>query len=76
MGRAWSEVRDLKVRAWATHARVGGPMAGLDVSAQLWNHARSIDPNWPYDAVRASDLEHHAQLCAVLDRLRDVEPGQ
>jgi hypothetical protein len=65
-------VRACKEAFWAADASARGPIAGLEASTAMWEHARSIDPSWPSDETRRADLDHHVQWAQMLRRLADV----
>jgi len=59
---------DLKRRHWAERFRAEGSAATLAASSALREHARRVRPDWPTDADRTDDLEHHMALRRKLDR--------
>jgi hypothetical protein len=67
--RRWDLVRDAKDAHWAEQTRKQGPRAGLEASAALWAHARTVDPSWPSEQERREDFEHHLKLAAKLRRI-------
>jgi hypothetical protein len=70
--RDWPRVRAAKEQHWAELARRRGPRQGLQVSEALWAHAKSVDPSWPSERERQTDLEHHLRFASRLRRLAHV----
>ncbi|KIG19440.1 hypothetical protein DB30_02721 [Enhygromyxa salina] len=70
--RGWARVRSSKEAFWAEDTRVRGPMAGLLAGAALWEHARLVEPTWPTDEARKSDLEHHVVVAEKVRRIAHV----
>jgi hypothetical protein len=70
--RRWDLVHESKLAHWAEQTRIKGPLAGLQASAALWVHARTVDPTWPSEHERREDFEHHVELAAKLRRIAHV----
>lgn len=74
--REWGLLRRSKEAWWAADARAQGPIGGLKASTALWEHARTVDPQWPTAEERRQDLEHHIRLAGKLLRLTHVFPNR
>jgi hypothetical protein len=72
VGRDWARVRALDEAHWAERWRSEGPAATLTASESLFEHMRSVRPEWPTPRDREEDLAHHLELCAKLDRAAHV----
>jgi len=71
-GRRWDLVRAAKKQHWAGRARTMTATERIALSSSMWAHARSVDPLFPSDALRAEDLRHHRELAQRLRRVAHV----
>lgn len=69
LSRDWSVFDDDSAARWAELRRERGAQSTFDVGAGLYRHARLVRPDWPREADRERDLEHHRALIAILDRV-------
>jgi hypothetical protein len=76
LGRPWSELEDSRRRFWAERYAAEGPAATLAASRVLWQRMKAVRPEWPDEAERAADFEHHVRLKALLDRTADVDAAR
>jgi hypothetical protein len=70
--RGWSEAERLKREHWAREYRARGSVATVDAAQALWAHMRAARPDWPTDADRGADLDHHVALKRSIDRAARV----
>lgn len=68
MRRAYDVVEESKRDHWARRFRQRGAAATWGVGQALRQHAKQVRPDWPTQADRADDLEHHVELTRLLDR--------
>jgi hypothetical protein len=68
----WDLVREAKEQFWAEETRARGADAGFAAGEGLWVHARAMDPEWPSEASRRADFEHHLELADKLRRVAHV----
>lgn len=61
-------VERLKRDHWVRVYREQGPLATWRAGHALFDHARSVRPDYPTPRDLASDLAHHVELKALLDR--------
>ena len=71
-GRRWDLVRDAKKAFWAERAQGMTATERMKLSSSMWAHARSVDPEFPSERLRAEDLRHHLQLAERLRRVAHV----
>jgi hypothetical protein len=74
--RPWKDVRRAKEAFWAQQARAQSATTRLQMSSDLWVHARAVDPRFPRPELRRADLEHHARLAKLLGRIAHVFGGR
>jgi hypothetical protein len=74
--RGWREAEMAKLDHWAREYAARGPGAGLAAAHALWLHARRLRPDWPTEAERLEDLEHHVALRRRLDRAARALDGR
>ena len=66
--RDWSAPEKL-----ARRERVARPVAEkVKMAVQLYEAARATRPEWPDEATRRADFEHHLRLRALLDKAAHV----
>lgn len=70
--RAWHAAEALKQEHWAREVAERGPLATFAVSQALWQHMRSVRPDWPSPDERREDLAHHVALKQLIDRAADA----
>jgi hypothetical protein len=66
--RPWDTLVALDREHWACEFARRGPTATLEISRLLWEHMRRVRPDWPSDAERREDLNHHIALKGAIDR--------
>jgi len=66
--RAWHMAERLKREHWVRETAVRGPLATFEASLALWEHMRSLRPDWPSRDERRADFEHHIRLKRDIDR--------
>jgi len=66
--RNWEQVSDMDYEYWKSAYREGGYKATQDASFALWQHLKSIRPDWPNPQDRQGDLEHHIKLNKLLEK--------
>ncbi len=66
--RAWHAAETLKQEHWAREVAERGPLATFEASQALWEHMRSLRPEWPSPDDRREDLAHHIALKQLIDR--------
>ena len=70
--RDWTAVSDADALHWAAEFRERGPVATVEASRALWEHARRIRPEWPTTDDSARDFAEHLRLKRLLDRAAHV----
>ena len=68
VGRDRSAVARLKRAYWARRFQEEGPEAIIRASRALYEHVRSVRPDYPTARDRADDLAHHVELKRKLDQ--------
>lgn len=63
-----SELQRLKRQRGADLIRDGGTDAAFRAVWALYEHVRTLRPDWPDEQQRAEDLQHHIRLKQLLDR--------
>jgi len=66
--RAWDVAERMKQEHWAREVAARGPLVTFDASQALWQHVRSLRPDWPSPDERREDLAHHLTLKRLIDR--------
>ena len=66
--RAWQRAERLKQEHWAREIAERGPLATFEASQALWQHMRSLRPDWPSPEERREDFSHHLALKQLIDR--------
>ena len=72
--RGWFEARDRNNRHWADEYRKRGSEATVSAGHALFEHARSIRPDFPTAADLQRDLDDLVRLKAVILTLPDAQP--
>lgn len=67
-GRDWQRIESEDRAYWVGRYRQFGGLETLRASQALWQHMKTVRPDWPTEADRAADLAHHIQFKALLDR--------
>ena len=70
--RDWSVLETLDREYWAAAYRRSGPETASRASSSLWQHMRRVRPDWPNQAERDADLQHHVSFKRLLDRAANV----
>jgi hypothetical protein len=65
--RDWPAAERAKQEYWARAYAEHGPVVTVTAAQELWQHMRSVRPDWPSDDERAADLAHHVALKQTLD---------
>jgi len=65
-------VERLKREYWVEQFRQHGGLATMRSGHLLFEHARSLRPDFPGQRAREADLEHHVELKRMLDRTADA----
>jgi len=73
--RRWSAGTDEERRYWADRYRSDGPAATIEAGQALWRHMREVRPDWPDQAAREADLQHHVTFKRLLERCPRVLPA-
>ncbi len=76
LNRDWAPAGASKRRYWARERRVRGARETLAASCALWEHVRTVRPDWPTPRDRKQDLEHHLAMKRLLDRTAHVFPAR
>ena len=58
----------LKREHWARELAQRGPLATFEASQVLWEHMRTLRPDWPSDDEQRQDLADHIALKRLIDR--------
>lgn len=66
--RGWSAAAGLGRAHWARELAERGPDALLAVAQGLRERMQRLRPDWPSEAERRQDLDHHLALKRLLDR--------
>jgi hypothetical protein len=66
--RPWAVVEAMKRDYWVREFVHRGPDATFEASQALWAHMRALQPGWPPDDERQTDLGHHVELKRAIDR--------
>ena len=66
--RGWAEVERLDREHWAHRRQCEGSRATFGASSALLDHVRCMRPDWPGDAERAADLQHHVAWRRLLEK--------
>jgi hypothetical protein len=67
--RDWALIVDLDRVHWATEYRRNGSASAHRAAQALWQHMRSIRPEWPDASDRKRDLDHHIAQKQLLMRI-------
>jgi len=70
----WAAVESSDRRYWADEFARGGAQSASRASFALWQHMRSVRPDWPTPADRDADLRHHVETQRLLARVARVAP--
>ena len=70
--RDWREAATAKHQYWAERFRQEGWRPVWDAAQALLVHVRRVRPDYPTDADRAHDLDHHLAFRVALDRIADA----
>ena len=74
--RRWDLVRAAKKEYWARQADEMTSTERMQLSSDMWAHARSVDPEFPSERQRAEDLRHHLELADKIGRVAHVFVGR
>ncbi len=66
--RGWAAIERLDREHWARRRRDEGSRATFRASSALLEHVRRLRPDWPGEAERAADLEHHLAQQRLLEK--------
>jgi hypothetical protein len=66
--RAWHVAEALKQEHWVREVAERGSLVTFEASQALWEHMRSLRPDWPSPEERHEDLAHHITLKQLIDR--------
>jgi hypothetical protein len=73
--RDWNRLSEMDRAYWSAEYRRNGFIATLKASQTLWLHMKSIRPEWPDDAERRQDLDHHIAQSKLFGRIaNDIPP--
>lgn len=76
VNRNWARLSALDRTYWATEYQRNGSRAAQRASQILWQHMKSIRPEWPEPAERERDLENHIAWKQLLDRIANDLPSR
>jgi hypothetical protein len=65
----WSVFERGTAAHWAAVRREKGVAGVFEVASALNAHVRALRPDWPTEAERKRDHDHHLALIAILDRV-------
>jgi len=65
--RDWAAIAEADSAHWATEFSEHGPDAAVAASRALWEHLRSIRPEWPTDEETSQDLSDLLHLKRLID---------
>lgn len=68
----WAALEAADRRYWADEFARGGAQRASRASFALWQHMRSVRPDWPTAAEREADLRHHIETQRLLARVPRV----
>lgn len=66
--RDWTRISALDRIYWANEYERNRAAGSRRVSDALWQHMKSINPQWPDVSEREADLEHHIRIKQLLDQ--------
>jgi hypothetical protein len=66
--RNWEQVSEMDYEYWKTAYKDEGFKATQNASFALWQHLKSIRPEWPNSQERHRDMEHHIKLSKLLEK--------
>ena len=69
--RDWGKIAELDSSYWASEYRCNGAVSSLKVADALRQHMKSVRPEWPDEAARAADLQHHIKMKRLLVQVAD-----
>ena len=64
----WKRFAALKEAAWLSAKKRLGRAAGLRQAEELRRYAQKLHPDWPGEAQRRRDLDHHIRLSKLFAR--------
>lgn len=67
--RGWAEAERLEREHWARRRREEGHRATWAAASALLEHVWGLRADWPGEAERAADLEHHLAWKRLLERV-------
>lgn len=67
--RDWGKITELDRSYWKSEYRRKGFTSTLKASQALWEHMRSIQPEWPDGKERQRDLDHHIAQKQLIVRI-------
>ncbi len=72
--RNWKQLSKFDRSHWANEYRRSGSAAIQKASQILWQHMKSIRPDWPDAVERSNDLDNHIELKKLLDQVANDLP--
>ena len=72
--RDWAQIADRDRAHWAAEYRRNGHTPAVQASQALWQHMRSIRPEWPDASDRQRDIAHHIAQKRLLMRISSDQP--
>ena len=66
--RDWEKISELDSSYWAEEYRRNGAESSLKAAEALRHHMKLLHPEWPDEAQRAADLQHHIKIKRLLDQ--------
>jgi hypothetical protein len=66
--RNWEQLSRLDREHWNSAYRAFGFEVTRSSSYALWQHMKSVRPEWPSSQDRHCDMEHHIKLNKLLDQ--------
>lgn len=73
--RDWAQLSDMDRSYWIAEYRRNGFTSTQKASQALWQHMKSIRPEWPDAAERQHDLNHHIAQKQLLIRISNGCPS-
>lgn len=70
--RNWKQLSDLDRSYWAVEYQRNGSITAQKASQALWQHMKSIRPEWPDTMERKRDLENHLVLKKLFHSIANV----
>lgn len=74
--RDWAKISELDQVYWAEKYQRHGSETGRQAAGDLWQHMKSIRPEWPDASERNADLQHHIRFKQLLEQASNgLAPG-